>query len=107
MPKHEPNYKLVTPEVHLNGTSLDGLNDQYRDAYVALSQAGDVIRRGYPHMRDYYVLGASSQEQYQKARDQHDLRLKKLEDLMQEFVDLSALLLARTDDKRGSSRARA
>lgn len=76
---------MITPTVHLNGTSRADLDKQYEDAYRALGEVVDVVQRAAPNARDYYV---QSPDAYTQARDEHVARLKKLQDVRDEMLTL-------------------
>lgn len=92
----EPDYRLETPTVHLNGTSISGLISQYRESYAALGRASEVMRQAAPHMRDYYILGEPKASiAFKRAQHQHQSRLNRCLALMAEYADMSALLQGR------------
>ena len=49
--------RLVTPSVHLNGTSKEGLVKQLLDAIEAARQLHNALHRASPNARDYYPQG--------------------------------------------------
>lgn len=65
----------VAPIVHLNGTGWKDLYAQTEAAVDAIQAAIKAMCAGGPNARDYYVgpVGA-----WEKARDQHDSRVKRL-----------------------------
>lgn len=79
---------LATPTVHLNGTSANGLAEQYIAAITSLRVAQQALASGAPHPRDYYVQEPNG---FQQARTEHLDRLKRLEAVEDE---LSMLLQA-------------
>ena len=50
--------RLVTPSVHLNGTSKEGLVKQLLDAIEAARQLHNALHRASPNARDNYPQGA-------------------------------------------------
>lgn len=47
--------KIITPCVHLNGTSKDALLDQLGEVYSALENARNMLKYAAPNGRDYYI----------------------------------------------------
>ena len=45
---------MIYPTVHINGTSRESLSKDYKDAYIAIRKAMDVLAKAGPHGRDYY-----------------------------------------------------
>lgn len=45
---------LVSPIIHLNGTSAQTLSDNLCDAYAAVTEAMEKLRQCAPNGRDYY-----------------------------------------------------
>lgn len=76
---------LVVPTVHLNGTGAKGLLEQYRDAFSAVQTAIRALTDSAPHGRDYYIHGMDA---YQKARQEHLDRLKRLQSVAEEILAL-------------------
>lgn len=90
--------EAAVPTVHLNGTSREALEAQYRDAYRALERALQVISEAYPHERDYYVQGPASA--YTAAKAKHASRISRLIDIRDEIeADYHAFLEA-NDERR-------
>jgi len=61
---------VVSPIVHLNGTSRGSLLAALEDAYLAVSNAMDTLRQCAPNGRDYYP----DPGRMPKAEDQHRSR---------------------------------
>lgn len=78
---------MMIPTVHLNGTSREELMQQIRDAYDALFSALEKLRAMTPHGRDYYVQGPESG---QKARDEHEVRIKMVLYVVNELLIMAA-----------------
>lgn len=78
---------MMIPTVHLNGTSKQELMQQIRDAYDALFVALEKMRQMTPHGRDYYVQGP---EAGQKAREEHEVRIKMLLCVVNELLLMAA-----------------
>jgi hypothetical protein len=81
---------LALPSIHLNGTGKDDLVRQLSEAHLKLSQARDVLAQAAPHQRDYYVQ--KDQSNYHRARKQHEARLRKIEEVMSELLDLGIFI---------------
>lgn len=82
----KPDY---APIVHVNGSGEHNLIRGYSHASLALLDAKKAIRQTAPHMRDYYVL-PDGDERFHRAEDAHFARLKKLDELVEEFEALAA-----------------
>ena len=80
---------LAIPTVHLNGTSPKELQEQIRAAIDALHLAVEAMRNAAPHARDYYPQG---DDVYNVAATQHYNRINKIEEVIQEYVDIYAEL---------------
>lgn len=76
------------PLIHFNGTSREGLLEQWENAYRALGEAYDVVKQSAPHMRDYYPL-PDSDKAFAQAVAEHRSRLQRIEDIRKEFSDLA------------------
>jgi hypothetical protein len=48
---------MMTPTVHLNGTSREELMNQLLEAIRAIDNARNALARARPHDRDYYPQG--------------------------------------------------
>jgi hypothetical protein len=73
---------LLTPTVHLNGTSREELLDQLGNALTALHVATLVLGKAAPNGRDYYPQG---EKVIYGALYQHKLRLQKLQEVIAEL----------------------
>lgn len=80
---------LQAPLCHLNGTSKKELLEQLENAYTAIGDAYDVLKRAAPNARDYYPLGA---EAMARATDQHYDRLKRLDSVRDELTEIAILI---------------
>jgi hypothetical protein len=76
--------KLVTPIVHLNGTSKAELLRLREEFYAALDAAVAALREMAPNGRDYYPGEAGLME---RAVEQHRRRCASLTDLMREMEE--------------------
>ena len=77
---------MITPTIHLNGTSGADLLSQTTDAMIALSDAIKALRAAGPHGRDYYV---QQQANFAEAQQQHWDRIAKLEAVQADLVAIS------------------
>lgn len=77
---------MMTPTIHLNGTSGDDLLSQTTDAMLALSDAIRALQNAGPHGRDYYLHGNSA---FPRALQEHEDRLTKLEAVRADLVIIS------------------
>ena len=82
---------MITPTIHLNGTSRESLTEGYRSAYDAIEAAIDAIAKTSPHGRDYYV---QSDNAIVIAANEHRNRLRHLENIRKE---LETIILAIMD----------
>lgn len=73
--------QIVTPIVHLNGTSKDELLALRENVYSALDSTLAALRQMGPNGRDYYPEPG----RMQRAEDQHRRRCQLLTDLMEEI----------------------
>ena len=63
---------MMTPTIHMNGTSRNSLLDEIKDAKHALSVAIEKLCAMRPNARDYYPQGP---EAFEKAQQEHQSRL--------------------------------
>jgi len=66
---------MITPTVHLNGTSREALDDQFVTAINALTAAMNAVAAAGPNARDYYVQGPDA---FRIAQQGHQARLDQL-----------------------------
>jgi hypothetical protein len=64
------NTMAVMPTVHLNGTSLPMLIDDYSNAIMAVEKAIEELRKVEFHARDYYV--SPDPNAWEKARAERE-----------------------------------
>ena len=74
---------MITPTIHLNGTSGADLLSQTTDAMRALSAAIKTLQNAGPHGRDYYVQGPRAID---AAMSEHRARLAQLEAVQADLV---------------------
>jgi phage shock protein A len=77
---------LMKPTVHLNGTSKERLLEDLCDAIDALHKAGTALAKAAPNARDYYV---QSNTAYATAAKQHDTRMQKLREVIDELETIA------------------
>lgn len=77
---------LMTPTVHLNGTSRAALFEQQAEAAGALRRAIQVLQDAAPHGRDYYPQGPDA---YKRARSEHEARIATLRSVLAEVETLA------------------
>lgn len=80
---------LAVPTIHMNGTSKNALLEQYCDAITALHDAGRKLAAAAPNGRDYYVQGGDA---IRRAMDQHDARMRKLREIINELEKIAEAL---------------
>ena len=83
---------MMTPTIHLNGTSGDALLSQTTDAMLALSDAIKALQNAGPHGRDYYVQQETNA--YTQALQQHRDRLAQLEAVLADLARISEAIHA-------------
>lgn len=79
---------IITPIVHLNGTSMDSLISDRCDAYAAIQTALETLAKVGPNGRDFYPEPG----RMDKAVAQHQRRMKVLSDLMAEIEEECRLI---------------
>jgi len=77
---------MVTPTVHLNGTSRQALLEGYVAAARAVREAMEAVQAAAPNARDYYVQGPA---EWGLAQKEHRARLEKLEEVRAELEALA------------------
>jgi hypothetical protein len=90
---------LTYPLVHMNGTSAEGLKKDWCEAHRTLQQAYYKIRECAPHMRDYYPM-ADAAGKFTAARNEHDARLQRVHDIMDEYEALADEVDRQERDRR-------
>ena len=88
--KEKPMTDVVTPIVHLNGTSKQELIDQRLAVLDALRKAGEALRNAAPNARDYYPEPG----RLTRAEAQHRRRLETLKLLVKQ-VEAEVTLIDR------------
>lgn len=73
---------MMVPRVHLNGDTKDTLLRELRDAHDAVDAAIKKVQEITIHGRNYYPI---SQHAYTKARHEQDVRLRRLNDTLEEL----------------------
>lgn len=76
--------ELTVPTVHLNGSGLHSLFEQYKGALEALRGAIEALP--VPHARDYYVQ--EDEESYRKARTQFEDQFRRLREIEDELTTI-------------------
>lgn len=82
---------VITPTVHLNGTSKDALIKGYHEALTALTAAEKALTETAPHPRDYYVQKDPSA--YQRASFAHRARMLRLKETKKEILAIAELVM--------------
>lgn len=76
--RHKPT--PVAPSIHLNGSGIKNLTEQYEEGVEAISKAINALP--VPHARDYYVQEAGA---FEAARDQYNAQVLKLNQVREEL----------------------
>jgi len=88
---------MITPSVHLNGTSGPELLKQTMASLKAVRLAQQVLQNNAPHSRDYYVQGPGA---WPKARDAHEARMLDLGRMAVEFERMAIAISDQIKDGR-------
>ena len=81
---------MMTPTIHMNGTSWNSLLDEIKDATHALSVALEKLAAMRPNARDYYPQGP---EAFASAQQEHQCRLDSVGAVRQELNTLAESIL--------------
>ena len=73
--------QVITPIVHLNGTSRESLIDGLLEVYNRLEGTREAWRRAAPNGRDYYLEPG----RLEKAESQHRRRLEAIDHLQNDI----------------------
>jgi hypothetical protein len=73
---------MMTPTIHLNGTSKEALTGALEEACNALFKAQEALGETAPNARDYYV---QSDRAFEQARTEHNARADKLREVYTEI----------------------
>jgi hypothetical protein len=79
---------MITPSIHINGTSAETLTEQYQDAYRAVQEAITVIQFSAPNARDYKIC-KDPQGDFYTAVMEHRERLRMLDVVAQQLLGLA------------------
>lgn len=88
---------MMTPSIHLNGTSGDELLAQATDAGAALRRAIDAMQAAAPNARDYYPQGDAA---FEVARKEHLSRLERVSSVLVEYEQLAEAIADARDARR-------
>lgn len=97
----EKGLDLITPLVHLNGSSAESLYDGYRAAWDATQAAVLALAATAPNARDYYtqaVIGGL--DAFKKARAEHDRRMEALTSVLEQLALLSTDVMEQQDARK-------
>jgi hypothetical protein len=81
---------MITPTIHLNGTSRASLLEGYHNAYNAIEAAIDAVAKTAPHGRDYYVKDNNA---IIIATNEHRNRLRNLENIRKEIETICLAIM--------------
>lgn len=88
---------MKTPTIHLNGTSAEALEKQYKEVYQAVDAALNMHAQAAPHARDYYVQEDGA---YEVARVEHAGRTLKLKTVRSELLEIIESIQKQKDARR-------
>jgi len=77
---------MMTPTIHINGTSREQLLEGYLSAITALDTALDKLLLTAPNGRDYYVQGDDA---WRKASAEHLERMRALHAVREELSQIA------------------
>jgi hypothetical protein len=77
---------MITPTIHMNGTSRRALLADLTGAIKAVNAAVDAVKKTCPHGRDYYPQGPNA---IKEALRQHCARVSLLEKVIEELTTLA------------------
>lgn len=77
---------MMTPMIHLNGSSRERLLEQQTDAAAALREALEALVEASPNGRDYYPQGSGA---VQAAMREHEDRLRRIQSVLCEIEALA------------------
>lgn len=80
---------MITPTIHLNGTSGSDLLEQVCDAASALRMALDAMANAGPNARDYYPQGDHA---FTQARAEHVARQDQIRRVIAEYDALAGAI---------------
>ena len=72
------------PQINLNGSSRERLQEAWQGAHRRLTEARDALCEAAPHGRDYQLQPGT----YVTARKEHEARLTAINQIMDELVEL-------------------
>jgi hypothetical protein len=73
---------MMTPTIHLNGTSKEVLMEQVLDALNGLRGALNAMEAAAPNARDYYP---QLDRAFERARKEHEERCMRVRKVMEEY----------------------
>ena len=79
------NVNVVVPMVHINGTNPEDLVECRSEAYVAISEAIDAMRKCNPNGRDFYPVPGMMQMAERQARRRMEALRGILDELEREI----------------------
>lgn len=87
---------VMTPTLHLNGSSPEHLKEELREAIGSLGRALAVMGVNGPNARDYYVKG---EDAFGVARREHDERLRVIRGVLAEYEQILDSIQEQIDDR--------
>ena len=77
---------MMTPTIHLNGTSKESLTEALCEAVHAIHEAGRALAQTCPNGRDYYPQG---NEAISTAMREHESRMDRLRAVVRELEEIA------------------
>ena len=90
---------LVTPTLHLNGSSGGALLEQWLAVRAALMGAMDALHEAHPNARDYYV---QSPRAITEAVAQHGVRMRRIDETIREADAIIESIQSQLDARNGA-----
>lgn len=81
---------MMTPTIHLNGTSKDELYRNLDDAVTAIFHALTAIHKTGPNGRDYYPQGPDALTQ---AQAEHESRIDRIREVRRELYEMMETIM--------------
>jgi len=80
----------MAPRIHLNGSDGSLILRDLSNSIESLRKSAALLECASPHSRDYYVIGETA---FNKAREEHVERAKKIRSVMAELVEIQESVL--------------
>ncbi len=85
---------MLTPVLHLNGSSAESLVTYYRQSIMALRAALEALGYAAPNARDFYILGSDA---YYQAQNEHRAREQAVAKVLADMTAMRDAVLEQVD----------